>query len=159
MTSDVDQPHLRIERRFDVPPETVFDVLTNPDQMPIWWGEGVEFDIDLSVGGHWTITRWEDGIEYVATGTYLEVERPSRLRYTFSMPQFSPNSDTITIRIEEDDQGSSLTFEHSGIDIAEELRNLPLGDTSASEAGWQQGFDLMVEAWSKAAGVKEANED
>ena len=75
------------------------------------------------------------------------------------MPQFSPNSDTITIDIEEDNQGCSFTFEHAGIDIAEELRDLPQGDTSASEAGWQQGFDLMVEAWSKAASVKEANED
>ena len=90
----------------------------------------------------------EDGYN---TGTYLEVERPSRLRYTFSMPQFSPNSDTITIRIEEDGQGCSVTFEHAGPGIAKELGDLPPGDTSATEAGWQQGFDLMVAAWSKSA--------
>jgi uncharacterized protein YndB with AHSA1/START domain len=147
VTSEVDQPYLRFERRLDVLPETVFDTLTDPDQMRIWWGEGVEFEIDLRVGGRWTIIRRADGVEYLATGTYLEVERPSRLKYTFSMPQFSPNSDTITILIEEDAEGCSLTFEQAGPDIAQELRDLPPGDTSASEAGWQQGFDLMVAAW------------
>lgn len=151
MTTNKDQPHLRIERRFDVPPETVFDTLTDPDLMPIWWGDDAELDIDLRVGGQYTITRWEDGVEYVAKGDYLEVERPSRLQYTFGMPQFSPNSDTITIQIEEDNGGSLVTFEHSGVDIATELRDLPPGETSATEAGWQQGFDLMVAAWSKSA--------
>lgn len=150
MTTANDQPFVRIERRFDVAPETVFDTLTDPDLMPIWWGDDAKFDIDLRVGGKWTIIRHEDGVEYLATGDYLEVERPSRLQYTFGMPQFSPNSDTITIRIEEEDGGSFMTFEHSGDDIAAELRELAPGETSASEAGWQQGFDLMVAAWSKS---------
>ena len=149
MASGNSRLSLRIERRFDVPPETVFDVLTDPAQMRVWWGDDTEFDIDLRVGGPWTITRREGGEEYVATGSYLEVERPSRLKYTFAMPQFSPNSDTITIRIEEAGGGSFVTFEHAGDDIAAELKDLPPGETSATEAGWQQGFDLMAAAWSK----------
>jgi len=151
MTTQSDLPCLRIERRFDVLPETVFDTLTDPDQMRIWWGDDAEFDIDLRVDGQWTIIRREGGVKYLATGNYLKVERPSQLEYTFAMPQFSPNSDTITITIEEDNGGSFVTFEHSGDDIATELRDLPPGDTSATEAGWQQGFDLMAAAWSKSA--------
>jgi uncharacterized protein YndB with AHSA1/START domain len=150
MTTNNDQPYLRIERRFDVPPETVFDTLTDPDLMRIWWGDDAEFDIDLRVDGQWTIIRREGSEEYLATGNYLEVERPSQLQYTFAMPQFSPISDTITIQIDEDNGGSFVTFEHSGDGIATELRDLPPGDTSPSEAGWQQGFDLMVAAWSKS---------
>lgn len=151
MTTQSDLPCLRIERRFDVLPETVFDTLTDPDQMRIWWGDDSEFDIDLRVDGQWTIIRREGGVKYLATGNYLKVERPSQLEYTFAMPQFSPNSDTITITIEEDNGGSFVTFEHFGDDIAMELRDLPPGDTSATEAGWQQGFDLMAAAWSKSA--------
>jgi uncharacterized protein YndB with AHSA1/START domain len=150
MTTNDDRPYLRIERRFNVDPETVFDTLTDPDLMRIWWGDDAEFDIDLRVGGQWTIIRWEGDVKYLATGNYLQVERPSQLQYTFGMPQFSPNSDTITIQIEEDNGGSILTFEHSGDDIATELRELPQGETSPSEAGWQQGFDLMDAAWSKS---------
>jgi uncharacterized protein YndB with AHSA1/START domain len=151
MTTNNDQPSLRIEWRFEVPPSTVFDTLTDPDLMRIWWGDDTEFDIDLRVGGQWTIIRREGDVEYLVTGKYLKVERPSQLQYTFAMPQFSPNSDTITIRIEEGGGGSHLTFEHSGEDIATELRDLPPGDTSPTEAGWQQGFDLMAAAWSKSA--------
>ena len=151
MTTNDDQPCLRIERRFDVPPEAVFETLTDPDQMRVWWGDNVEFDIDLRVGGQWTIIRREGGEEYVATGNYLKVERTWRLQYTFAMPQFSPNSDTITIQIEEDNGGSFVRFEHSGNDIAAELRALPPDDTSETEVGWQQGFDLMVEAWSTSS--------
>ena len=149
MTDEVDQPYLRLERRFEVPPETVFDTFTKPEKMRIWWGENVEFAIDLRVGGQWTITRQEGGEVYVATGEYLAIDRPSLVRYTFAMPQFSPDSDTISIKIAAENGGTLLIFEHSGNGIANELRDLPPGDTSATEAGWQQGFDLMASAWSK----------
>lgn len=145
------QSLVRFERRFDVDREKVFDTLTKPDQMLVWWGDDAEIEVDLRVGGRWTIIRREDGVEYLATGEYLEVERPSLLKYTFGMPQFSPNSDTITITIDEDGDGSRVTFEHSGVDIASELRELKPGETSATEAGWQQGFDLMAAAWAGSA--------
>ena len=73
MTSDTHQPFVRFERRVEVPPETVFDTLTKPEQMRIWWGDDAKFDIDLQVGRRWTITRIEDGQEYLATGIYVEI--------------------------------------------------------------------------------------
>lgn len=151
MQDSDNQPVLRFERRFDVKPDQVFDMLTDPAQMQAWWGENVEFYIDLRVGGEWTIVRKEGDEVYTATGEYLDVQRPSRLKYTYSMPQFSPNTDTITIDIEEKDGFSVVSFEQSGIDIAEELKALSPGETSASEAGWQQGFDLMAVAWEESS--------
>ena len=149
MNSAQDQPSLRFERQFSVDPEIVFDTLTNPELMKIWWGENVEFDIDLRVEGEWTIIRHENDDKYIATGVYLEVDRPRRLKYTYAMPQFSANTDTIMIQIEESDIGCTVAFEQSGDDIADELRALVQEDVSASEAGWQQGFDLMLASWSK----------
>ncbi len=144
------EPTLRIVRRFNVPPEVVFDVFTKPDAMLVWWTDDTVFEIDLRVGGHWTITREEGGETYVMTGEYLEVERPHRLRHTIAMPQFSPNSDTVTIDITPDGKGGcEVIFEQSGPDIAAELLALPLGETSESEKGWQQGFDMMEAAWEK----------
>ena len=105
--------------------------------MRVWWGENIAFDIDLRVGGRWTITRRQDGTEYVATGQYLAIERPRRLSYTYAMPQFSPNTDTITVEIAPDGGGCVVTFLQTGEDIASELRDVPPGATSASEAGWQ----------------------
>ena len=148
MKSPPDQPSLIFERQFEVPPETVFDTLTIPNLMTVWWGPNVTFDIDLRLDGKWTIIRRDGDTEYLATGTYLQVERPRALKYTYAMPQFSPNTDTIAVQIEASDAGCSVIFEQSGEDIADELRDLAPGDVSASEAGWQQGFDLMHAAWT-----------
>jgi hypothetical protein len=38
----------------------------------------------------------------------------------------------------------------AGEDIASELRELAPGSRSASEEGWQQGFDLMAAAWERS---------
>jgi uncharacterized protein YndB with AHSA1/START domain len=139
---------LRIVRRFDVPPVTVFDALTRPEDMRAWWSGNASFDIDLRVGGQWTIVRRQGGAEYTATGEYLVVERPKLLRYTYAMPQFSANADTIAVEIAAEGGGCVVSFTQSGADIASELAALPPGQTSQSEAGWQQGFDLMASAWT-----------
>lgn len=147
MTKTNETPALQIVRKFAVAPEVVFAALTEPAAMRVWWTDETTFAIDLRVGGRWTITRTEGETVYQMTGEYLEIERPQRLAYTIAMPQFSPNSDTITITIMPDQTGSVVTFVHAGPDIASELAALPPGETSASEAGWQQGFDLMAAAW------------
>jgi uncharacterized protein YndB with AHSA1/START domain len=135
---------LLIVRTFDVAPEVVFDAFTQPEDMRVWWTDQTTFDIDLRVGGRWTIVRNEGDTTYTATGEYLEVERPHRIRYTYTMPQFSPNTDMITIDIIADGKGGSqLTFLQSGPDIAKELEQLPPGNVSESEKGWGQAFDLM----------------
>lgn len=141
-------PTLHIVRRFNVAPEIVFDAFTDPQAMRVWWTDDTTFDMDLRVGGRWTITREEDGVTQTMTGEYLEVERPHRLRHTISMPQFSPNSDIVTIDIKPfGNRGCEVIFVQSGQDIAAELQALPPGTVSESEKGWQQGFDLMEVAW------------
>jgi uncharacterized protein YndB with AHSA1/START domain len=144
------EPSLRIVRTFDVVPEVVFDAFTKPEALRVWWTDKTTFDIDLRIGGRWTIIRKEGDVTYTATGEYLEVERPHRIRYTYTMPQFSPNTDVITIDIiSKGKGGSQVTFVESGPDIAKELQALPPGSISESEKGWQQGFDLMEAAWRK----------
>jgi uncharacterized protein YndB with AHSA1/START domain len=140
---------LKIIRRFNTSPDVVFDAFTKPDAMRIWWSDETSFDIDLRTGGKWTITRKEGDQTYVMTGEYLEVDSPFRLRHTIGMPQYSPNFDIISIHIKPDKDGSVLIFEQSGSDIETEIQELEPGETSPSEAGWQQGFDLMEAAWKK----------
>lgn len=151
MTKAIEAPSLRIVRKFDVAPEVVFDTFTKPESMRVWWTDQTTFDIDLRVGGRWTIIRREKETVYTATGEYLEIDWPHRLQYTYAMPQFSPNSDTIFITIVPQETGCVVTFVQSGEDIASELRALLPGSTSSSEEGWQQGFDLMASAWGKVS--------
>lgn len=149
------EPSLKIVRTFNVSPQAVFDAFTKPEVMKLWWELSTTFDIDLQVGGTWTIVRVEEDGTYTATGEYLEVNVPHRLSYTYSMPQLSDNTDVITIDIiPTENGGSQMTFVVSGPDIAEELKELPEGNKSESEMGWQQGFDLMAEKLQEKSSVK-----
>lgn len=149
-TESTDKLNLRIVRHFNVAPEVVFDAFSKPEAMRVWWTDDTTFDIDLRVGGTWTITRTEGDMTFMMTGEYLEADRPNRLKYPISMPQYSPNSDTVSIDISSDEKGGSkVTFVQCGPDIAKELKALPDGEVSQSEAGWQQDFNLMDEAWKK----------
>lgn len=144
-------PALQITRKLAGSPEQVFDALTNPAVMSKWMYTEPDtiYDLDLRVGGQWSIINRRDGVEYRACGLYLAVERPHRLVYIFGMPQFSPNYDLITIAITTDGDGSLLSFTHSGVDIAEELRQLVPGETSGSEQGWAMGFDALAVLFSR----------
>lgn len=141
---------LKIERHFDVAPEKVFGAFTDPEEMIVWWTEDTRFDVDLRIGGHYTITREEGGTTFRMTGEFLEIEKPYKLRYTCAMPDFSPITDSIAITIEPDGKGgSTMIFIQEGEGIDAELKELPEGTVSESEKGWQQGFDLMAAAWAK----------
>jgi uncharacterized protein YndB with AHSA1/START domain len=41
------------------------------------------------VGGNWEIIDHRDGKDYRAIGEYLEIDPPTKLVFTFKMPQFS----------------------------------------------------------------------
>jgi uncharacterized protein YndB with AHSA1/START domain len=135
---------LRITRRLDASPERVFDAWANPAWLFASADGEATTEVDARPGGKWTITSRRDGMDFTATGEYLEVDRPRRLVYTFGMPQFSPNSDTITIEIAPEGAGCVVTFTQEGVDIAEELRQLPPGEKGGTEAGWSQGFDALA---------------
>ena len=97
--------------------------------------------------GSLRIVRVEGGETFVMEGEYLEFERTHRLRFAIGMPLFSPNRDTTSLEIVPEGSGCVVVFEQSGVDIASALRELAPGERSASEAGRQQGFDLMEAAW------------
>ncbi|WP_109853432.1 SRPBCC domain-containing protein [Aquimarina sp. AU58] len=141
---------LIIERQFDIEPEKVYRAFTNPKDMIVWWTPDTEFDIDLRVGGQYTITREENGTKFVMTGKYLEVEQPYRLKYTCGMLDFSPVMDTITVEIRANENGGSqLRFIQVGKGIHEEIKQLPEGTISETEKGWNYGFDLMEKSWKE----------
>jgi uncharacterized protein YndB with AHSA1/START domain len=72
------------------PPERVFQALTDPDQMPRWWGQqGVyritEWKADLRPGGKWSsVGAGADGTSFRVGGEYLEVDPPRLLVHTWN---------------------------------------------------------------------------
>jgi uncharacterized protein YndB with AHSA1/START domain len=145
---------LCMTRRFAAPPERVFAAWIDPEMVKRWLFAGptderYQAEIDGRVGGTWTIIARRDGVDYTATGEYLEIDPPRRLVFTFAMPQFSPNSDRLIVELSPDGDGCLMTFTQEGVDIAEELRQVPAGDVGGSEAGWTlmfRGLEEIVES-------------
>lgn len=79
---------IRVERIFDAPRERLFEVFTDPQLIPEWWGPRgttttVE-EMDPVAGGSWRFTSADcDGNETGFRGRYREVTAPERIVQTF----------------------------------------------------------------------------
>jgi uncharacterized protein YndB with AHSA1/START domain len=80
---------LRLERLIAAPPERVFALWTEPEQLVKWWGpEGFdvpESALDVRVGGQWCTTmRAPDGRLRTVSGVYRVIDPPTRLVLTWA---------------------------------------------------------------------------
>jgi uncharacterized protein YndB with AHSA1/START domain len=110
---------ITIKRHFKASPERVFDAWVNPEIASKWLmmtkSSRNDYTIDLRVGGLYTIARHSANKVYIAVGQYLEIDRPHRLVFTFGMPQFAADFDTVTVEIKPDGSGSLLTLTQAGM--------------------------------------------
>ena len=71
------------------PPARVFQAISDPTQLPRWWGQDglyrvTKSTMDLRPGGKWRSDgRGADGTEFYVEGEYLEVDPPRRLVHTW----------------------------------------------------------------------------
>jgi uncharacterized protein YndB with AHSA1/START domain len=142
-----------IERELTIAakPETVWEFLVDPEKATRWMGSaatldaqpGGEYRVDV-IGGH------------VASGQYVEVDRPRRLVWTFGWePEASgpnpvpPGASTIEVELEPSGEGTRLRFRHTGLPDAESVRQHThgwdhyLGRLTVAAAGGDPGPDTM----------------
>src|SRR5437868_14184344 len=90
---------IRVERVFDAPRAHVFSVLTDPQLIPEWWGDGtVVEEMDVRPGRRW---RFRTAYGFVER-EYREVDAPQRLAQPFHNP-------LQTIELEDLDARTKLT--------------------------------------------------
>jgi uncharacterized protein YndB with AHSA1/START domain len=71
------------------PPERVFQAITDPTQMPLWWGQQglyrvTQWKADLRIGGKWQSDGvGADGSTFRVGGEYLEIDPPRLLVHTW----------------------------------------------------------------------------
>ena len=102
-------------RKFDAPVELVFDVLTKPEHVRNWFApfddRVTECSIDLRVGGDYHIVFvTPDGIECSFRGTYLEIERPTRIVDTWLFEGWPDAWADETVELSETDGVTTLTM-------------------------------------------------
>jgi uncharacterized protein YndB with AHSA1/START domain len=114
---------VRVSRRFDAPPESVFDAWLDPQSAGKWLfatpeGEMVRVEIDARAGGRFNFTDRRAGEDIEHTGEYLEIERPKRLAFNFCVPKFSSDPTRIQIELAPAASGPEstlLTLVHEGV--------------------------------------------
>jgi uncharacterized protein YndB with AHSA1/START domain len=110
---------ISITRRFDFPAERVFDAWLDPATLGRWLfatpsGTMVRVEIDARVGGTFNITERRDGEEVEHVGTYLELDRPRRLVFSFGVPKYSTLVTRVRIELKPLPGGCELTLTQEG---------------------------------------------
>jgi uncharacterized protein YndB with AHSA1/START domain len=136
-----DDKTLRIERTFHAPAEAVFDAWTSEEVLRRWWHTELGWDtpaaeVDLRVGGVVRVVMRDPikDVEYGGGGNYTEIDRPTRLAFTWIWDR-DPRRTLIEIDFEETDGVTTVTFTHSGLWDEEAVRS--------HDDGWRKLFDNL----------------
>jgi uncharacterized protein YndB with AHSA1/START domain len=126
------------EIRIAARPETVFDFWTDPARMARWMGRDVR--LDPRPGGEVRIGYNDTDI---ASGTFVEVDRPVRLVLTWGWEApgdpTPPGASRVEVTLLPDGDGTILRLRHSGLAPAV---------VEGHAAGWDQFLPSLVEVAS-----------
>ncbi|MGN6515778.1 MAG: SRPBCC family protein [Rhizomicrobium sp.] len=136
---------LVIERVFNAPRELVWDAFTKTDHLVNWMGPrnypAASFEADVRAGGKWRgCLRPVDGGQDLWQGRkYLEVERPSRLVYTFEWDKQNEQDETfetvVTVLLEDQGSKTLMKFYQSIFNTS--------SNRDGHIRGWNSSFDRL----------------
>lgn len=124
---------VRVVRRFTASAERVFDAFLDPALARRFLfatptGTMVRAEVDARVGGRFVFTDRRDGTDVEHRGEWLELDRPRRLVFAFSVPG-APDPTQVAIDIEPAEDGCELVLTHEMPRAAADFRERTL-------AGW-----------------------
>jgi uncharacterized protein YndB with AHSA1/START domain len=123
---------LRLERTYRAPAESVFDAWTSEEVLRRWWRaerdwETPEATVEARVGGTIRVLmRGADGAPHGGGGTYTEVERPTRLAFTWTWDG-SERETLIEVEFVELGDQTLVRFTHSGLEDEASARSHEYG--------------------------------
>lgn len=132
---------LSVTRRFDATPERVFDAWLDPALVARFLfatpnGERVRVEVDGRVGGSFVVVEKRGDQLAEHFGTYLEIDRPRRLVFTFATDREQAPT-RVTIDIVPMDGGCELTLSHA---MSPEWSAF----TDRARAGWTLILDTLA---------------
>lgn len=163
-STDATEDAVRIERTFDAPTTTVWQMWTDPEHFRAWYGPtGATVptaDMDVRVGGRRLVSMQMDTpngeMTMWFTGEYVEVSPTTRLVYTESMadeagrplsaaesgmPPGHPDSTEVTVELEALGDRTRMVMTHRGVPA-----------DSGGATGWKMAFEKLAEHLAAAGG-------
>ena len=128
-------PRVAVVRRLlPAPPHVVFDEWLDPAGMTEWMcprpARAVKVTLEPSVGGSLRIDIEDSGFSLYVTGRFIELDRPRRLRFTWSCSDWADPSvqSEVTVILEQHGTDETMmTIEHE---------QLPPGEVDNHQRGW-----------------------
>jgi uncharacterized protein YndB with AHSA1/START domain len=132
-----------VRHRFAASAERVFDAWVDPEVIAKWMlaspiedEEIVRISVDARVGGRFSFVVRRQGEELDHLGTYLEVERPRRLVFTWGVHDEPGETSRVIVEIAPVGDGCEVTLTH---EMAEEWREY----AERTAAGWGRIMAVM----------------
>ena len=119
--------------RIAAAPEVVFPYFTDPQLMITWIGERAE--LDARPGGTFAV---DFGGTQPARGTYVTVEPPSRVVFTWGIPgdaTLPPGSSTVEVVLVADGDDTIVNLTH---------RDLPPDREPSHREGWERCLAVLA---------------
>jgi len=128
MTKTLD---FKFERTILASPGEVFDAWMNPEVPGTTWQKAEKFKLDVKVDG---LYYWHINGKSIY-GRFTEIERPSRIQYTWVSPNTLGLESTVTVTFSKKGESTLMTLQHSGLPDHE----LAMGH----EKGWTHFLDIF----------------
>lgn len=141
---------LVVRRRIEADARRLFEAWTRPEHLRSWWGPKSvrcsEAEVDLRVGGSYRIVNeLPDGTRIVIGGTFVAVEAPRRLIYTWTVTPGDGEPELVTVCF--DPLGAALT---EVVVTHERIASPRLRDSH--QAGWNGCLDGLAAYLEDAGG-------
>ncbi len=133
---------IEMTRVFRAPRSKVWNALTQPEEMKMWWGpKGMtttEVESDLRPGGAYRVTMGADGMPErvgVAFGTYAVIVPEERLEYTFNGTWPGCEETYVTITLRNVAEGTELRLRNDRFSAASVM--------GGHQTGWTDSFEKL----------------
>jgi uncharacterized protein YndB with AHSA1/START domain len=123
-----------VRRVLPAPPDVVFDEWLDPVGMTEWMcprpARAVKISLEPSVGGPLRIDIEDIGSSMIVTGEFVELDRPRRLRFTWSCSAWADPSVRSVVTVSLQPHGAEQTL------MTIEHEQLPPGQVDRHQRGW-----------------------
>ncbi len=127
-----------VRRTIAASAEELFDAWLDPEALAIWMRPGAirstVAKVDARVGGHYEIVMQSDSATYANKGTYLVIDRPRRLVFTWVASGTEGFESLVTVDFLPVDEHTEVVLTHE---------QLPAGLREPHRNGWTSGIEHL----------------